>query len=349
VTAAIRIPAGLKWSCHGCGDCCTGHDIGPVEPEVIAGLEAANIAGSWAPAADGWHTARTGPDGQQATFLRQVDGACVFLRPDRQCAVHALLGAAAKPGFCREFPYNLVEDPAGTAAVVRVACAGFHRSFRDGDTVAAADVADVAALARVVPRTRFAPDRVAILPEQAIALPDWMKAEAAVLADLADRDEDPRALVAAMRRQLGLDLPVQPPQYDAAIAALCQALAHVMRNVLAGPPGPPHQVAFAERAFALLENARTAAPAPLDAEARAWSNLLLRSAILGKQWAAWGSVAAGIGVWLLGVEIARRNAPGTPEGLAGPLAAWERFTAVPLVQLWLNKARAATVDAFRHA
>ncbi|MBA2322049.1 MAG: hypothetical protein H0V89_12945 [Deltaproteobacteria bacterium] len=38
----------------------------------------------------------------------------------------------------------------------------------------------------------------------------------------------------------------------------------------------------------MLEAAHT--PAPLDPDARARLNLLLRSAILGKTWAAWGSV-----------------------------------------------------------
>ena len=72
----IRAPSGLRWSCHSCGACCTGHDLGPVAPEVVAGLERADIRAAWAPAADGFVDPR--PDG---AYLRQRDGACVFLEP----------------------------------------------------------------------------------------------------------------------------------------------------------------------------------------------------------------------------------------------------------------------------
>ncbi len=341
----VRVPAGLRWTCHGCGSCCTGHDLGPVEDEVVARLESADIAASWPPAAAGWKTERHGPDGKPIVFLRQVDGACVFLGPDRRCGVHTNLGSSAKPGFCREFPYNLVEDPKGLAAVIRATCAGFHHSFRDGPLIGDADVDAVSRLPRVVPRARFAPERVAILPEQAIPVDDWMALEDAILAAVEREDGDPRALVAIVRRTLTPEAaPVRPAQYEAAIDALCHALGQVMRSVLSGQSGAPHQVAFARDALAMLDRARTSRPAPLTSEERAWLNLLLRSAILGKAWAASGSVAAGLGVWLAGVEIAAR-AGSLPEGVER----WERFSAIPLVQLWLNKARPATVDVFLHA
>jgi hypothetical protein len=325
---------------------------------VIADLSAKGIEREWGPAADGWYDEREGPSGT-GFFLRQLDGRCVFLRPDERCAVHALHGAAAKPGFCREFPYHLVSDPRGTAAVIRATCAGFHRSFRDGDAIAPADVDAAAALPRVVPRAAFAPERVAVLPGVDVDLESWMDAEEELLEGLVDQDLDPRELVAAVRETLaaraGVALdPTRPAQLDAAVDAIVRALGHVLSAVLASPEGAPHKVRFAREVAGALARARSRPAQPLDPDARAFANLLLRSFLLSKQWAAWGSVAEGIGLWGLEMEFARRVALVGPSGvtaatLAAPIEQWERFASIGLVAHWLRKARVALLDVFLHS
>ncbi len=343
----IRAPTGLRWSCHSCGACCTGHDLGPVAPEVVAGLERADIRAAWAPAADGFVDAR--PDG---AYLRQRDGACVFLEPDRRCAVHRLLGEQAKPAFCREFPYHLIDDPLGTVAVVRATCAGFWRSYRDGEIQSADALAAVAAVPATAPRARFAPASVPVAPGVSVDLSTWMRWEDATLR-AAMPDDDPRDAIARIRRGWTGDLPApRPAQYDAAFDALTFALSKVLDAVLAQPGGAPHQVAFVEGCADALALARQHPPAPLDADARAWLDLLLRSALLAKSWAAWGGVAEGLGVWLLGVEVARRrptDAALTAEDLAPAIARWDRFVAIGVIGHWLRKARVAAVDLTLHA
>lgn len=343
----IRAPAGLRWSCHSCGACCTGHDLGPVAPAVVDALTHADIGAAWPPAADGFVELR--PDG---AYLRQRDGACVFLEADRRCAVHRLLGEQAKPAFCREFPYHLIDDPQGTVAVVRATCAGFWRSYRDGEAASADTLAAVAALPTTAPRARFAPDAVPVAPGLTVDLPTWMAWEDVALR-AANPDDDPRAAVARVRGGWPGDRPTpRPPQYDAAFDALTFALARVLDAVLAQPGGAPHQVAFVEACADQLALARQHPPAALDADARAWLDLLLRSALLAKSWAAWGGVAEGLGVWLLGVEVARRrptDAPLSAEDLAPAIARWDRFVAIGVIGHWLRKARVAAVDLTLHA
>src|SRR6188768_3764626 len=135
--APIRTPKDARWSCRSCGDCCRGFEFGPVEPAIIAGLEARDVAAHWAPAAEApWYERRPAPDGTTALFLTHRDGHCVFLRDDALCAVHALWGAEAKPAFCREYPFHVVEDPEGIVVIARSDCGGFHESFVDGEPVA---------------------------------------------------------------------------------------------------------------------------------------------------------------------------------------------------------------------
>ena len=80
-----RVLPEARWSCHGCGNCCTGFGFGPVSDEIIEGLEAAGIAERWAPAGQApWRVRQEGPGGQPAWFLTHRDGHCVFLDEERQ-------------------------------------------------------------------------------------------------------------------------------------------------------------------------------------------------------------------------------------------------------------------------
>lgn len=127
-----------RWSCHGCGACCTGFAFGPVRDEIIAGLEAADIEAQWAPAAEApWKTRQAGPDGEEAWFLTHREGHCVFLEADQRCAVHRLLGPEAKPAFCREYPFLVTRAADGPAVTVRADCGGLHRTFEAGELVSA--------------------------------------------------------------------------------------------------------------------------------------------------------------------------------------------------------------------
>lgn len=375
----VRTPAGLRWSCRGCAHCCsTGLDLGPVEPSVIADLEASDIAGLWAPAAEGsWYERRVGPDNSEQFFLTQRGGRCVMLRDDNLCAVHALLGSDRKPGFCREFPYHVVHEPRGVVAVVRPSCGGFFASFRDGDDVGGqvggAELEAVLALPRVHPRRVFAPAQVEILPGKAVGLEDWLSLEDAAIAGLEARPAlSPESGVARIRDLLTSSIrfepvPVRVEQAHAAARALFLALGRVMDQVLSqtGTEGSQRaeRRATAEESRAALAKAAARFEAgplpPLDADATAWCDLLLRSHLLAKQWQAWGSVHAGLGEWLLGLVFARslaaaQHPPGHPDPLTAaeisePLGLWLRFSANAMIAALLRQARVALTDLFLHA
>lgn len=123
-THRLSLPVLQNWSCHNCGGCCRQHVIELTEAEHRRIVEQQQ----WGPE-DGIpeqqplvepHSGRGA-----ATIYRlahQPDGACVFLREDGLCRIHAKYGEAAKPLPCRIYPY--VFHPAGkeVAVSLRFSC-----------------------------------------------------------------------------------------------------------------------------------------------------------------------------------------------------------------------------------
>jgi Fe-S-cluster containining protein len=351
---------GQRWACRGCASCCSsGFELGPVEPEVIADLRKADIAAAWAPAAEApWFERRAGPEGEPLFFLRQRDGRCVFLRDDDLCAVHALLGGHRKPGFCREFPYHLVDTPRGTVAVVRPTCGGLHQTWADGPPVGAAELQQVAALPRVVPRRRFQPDQVEVLPGVAVELSTYLTLEDRALGALrAHPSLGPDAALALVRDTfvdaLGASPPTpRPEQARAGASAVLLALSRVMERVLQQPGAPADRLAFARSVAEQLPRARARLEGPLPPVSEpvaGYLHRLLQGQLLAKQWQAWGSVHAGLGQHHLGVVVGRTLAH--DDGLAAfdePYRMWLRFAANAMIQHVLRSARVALTDGFLH-
>ena len=114
-----------RWSCQSCGACCKGFSFGPIEPHIIEGLKEKDISSVWAPAKDEWYVQhpKTGE-----YFFTHVDGHCIFLQDDKRCTIHARWGSKAKPWFCREYPFHVVEDEEGYNITIREDCGGAHAS-----------------------------------------------------------------------------------------------------------------------------------------------------------------------------------------------------------------------------
>jgi Fe-S-cluster containining protein len=355
----LRTTTDARWDCHGCGDCCRGYELGPVEPDIIQALVERDVAAAWAPAAGApWFTTRTGPEGREGLFLAYRDGTCVFLRPDNLCAIHGLYGADAKPGFCREYPFHVLDDPAGTAVVVRASCSSLHRAV-DGGTPVADQAATVDALPRAYPRRRFAPETVPILPDVGLPLADWMAHEGRLLALLDDPTPEPESAVARIRAVL-FTLAQRPlGEVDArrarlATGAVVEALRRLMGRAAADPDprAEAHRVAFAQTAHALLERAQAhhGSPRPLTDDGRRYLLGLLRSFLIAKSWASVGSVADGLGAFLVQTAVVRTAAPGD-----GPIDAnaasqviipWTRMIENPAITGVFRLARPALWDAF---
>lgn len=315
---------GAKWSCRGCGKCCEGFAFGPVEPRVIDGLHAADIEGSWAPAAEApWHEARDG-----AHYLTHRDGHCVFLRPDKLCAVHALLGEAAKPWFCREYPLLAVETPSGVVVDVRPDCGGVHESFLDGAPLA--DQVDaLLALPRPVPRQTFNPDTVVVAPGMGIDAAQWEAVWSALSGHLRD-PRDPAATVAVYRRLIAKMASRPDPTPDPATS--WQATTRIL-DLLIETDLPCADTLASARAQG------DSLPA-LDDTGRAYLHRVLLGDLHVRRFGQLGaSVPAGLGLSLLESRIARLASQGSSAAQLGPtLSTLRRSLLLP--QAWAAIRRA---------
>jgi len=116
----IRLPVvalGLesqRYSCHGCGNCCRDFTV-QLRDEDLARLRAQR-----------WEERLGEPVTvafRGSTFLRQrEDGACVFLRPDGLCRIHAEFGLVEKPIACQMFPFSVTPGPRDAAIGLSFAC-----------------------------------------------------------------------------------------------------------------------------------------------------------------------------------------------------------------------------------
>lgn len=357
-----RTSPGARWSCSGCGACCQGYQYGPVEPELVAELERQEVHKRWAPAATRpWVQLVRGPDGVERHFLTKIEGRCIFLRPDNLCALHAMFGPTGKPGFCREYPFHVVDDALGTSVIVRSDCFGAPTHQTDGEPVAQ-QVEAVLALPRAAPRRPFAPAMVSVLPGVTIPTARWMAWESELLALLAGPYAGPEEAVVALRKRLFELAGEAPPSPSpakrrAALGALCLGVQLVMQR--AGPPPaglPAFERELLDDVTGLVAGARAALESgddlrgPLSPSARAWVHSLLESHLLGKLVHRHGAVAEGLGAFLLDAALVRVATGGDPDAPAAALAPtlprWSRFTGNEAVQGLLRIARPALLDLF---
>ena len=351
---SVRSLNGLRWQCGGSGACCrAGYNLGPVEDEIAEGIDASDVGAWWPAAADGWAEMRPGPDGRLGRFIRSVDGACIFLRDDELCAVHAQLGELAKPAFCRLFPYTAVRDPKGIAVGVRPGCHGFHAMFDEAPLATPTRLREAAMEASVaIPRT-FDPQAVRVFGGRGVSLEDWMHLEERILQAL-EAPAQPSEAARSGRRVLQTAMPGGWPALPADVAerawADVSSVLHQQLRPLSDPTGsgPRH-----ERVVAVVHLLERAMQAPrevpvLESRAAAYVQLQRRSQVLIKGWAAVGSVLAGLGAFELGVQVAARAWPERPvpaEAFGPNWAMWHDVVAHPQVQA-VFQAAARPLEAF---
>lgn len=123
---------GLQHECQACGACCLGTDVGPLPAALVERLDAHDWGDRVAARREGiplFREARL--DGDPLWLMGSRNDACVFLRDDKLCQIHAELGAAAKPSMCRQFPYLFTQVPGGRIAVsVQMECRAYLKAKR---------------------------------------------------------------------------------------------------------------------------------------------------------------------------------------------------------------------------
>lgn len=351
-----------RFDCSGCTACCRHFALGPVRPHIIAQLRDLHIERDWAPAAAGFAVQRPGPDGEPAWFLRRrSDGACVFLRDDGLCAVHALHGASAKPSFCREYPFMVLDGPI-PAVVVRADCGGWAHSFADG-TPAHDQAAAILKLDRAHPPGTFHLDPVPILPGMGIAQAQFDAVERALIAPLTEPRSAAHATSACadiLYELVGRDRPIpEPARAEHALRACVDHLLSALEPALAAPPDDDPDtrgmVVFLRSAVELLQAGASLQPRPLDPSAQAYLGLVLRNELVGRLFQSYGGLPPWLGSVVLGARIAAAATPGSPDepvsarALGPRYATWVRLTRHQVTRRLLHRMQPALIDLFSHA
>lgn len=365
-----------SWDCGGCTACCRHFALGPVSDAIVDGLNARDVGAHWAPAADGFAVRRPGPDGQPAWFFtRREDGACIFLEQDGRCAIHARWGAAAKPAFCREYPFALVQEGPALRVFVRGDCGGWAESFDSGAPIAG-QIADIAALDRVHPVGQLRDDPLVILPGLGLTPDAWPTVSAHLLPELGTSRPVLQTLGAAchtLHAIVGREPPESfGPRVPAAVAHAHARLQSALAAALAQPVPPDLPAdraveltgmrAFLSEVHSLLTDAAPGLPAgprdtrpprDLDPGAQDYLALLLRHQAFGLSFQDLGGLPAWLGAMGTGVWIAAAAVPGTAPVTArqlGPrLATWVRLTRHGAVQRLLRDLTPVLEDVFLHA
>ncbi|TVQ94072.1 MAG: hypothetical protein EA397_02880 [Deltaproteobacteria bacterium] len=367
-TPTPRTVADTRWDCGGCTKCCRHFALGPVSDEIVQGLHALQIQRDWAPAAEGFAVQREGPQGTTAWFLRRRDdGACIFLREDGLCAVHALHGAQAKPSFCREYPFMLIEEPdLPPAVVVRGDCGGWAESFQEGAPIVDATT-PLLSLKRAHPAGRFHLDPIPLLRGVGIGQGQWAAVEdrlEPLLRQPAGQDSTIEQIVSrscqALHQLVGRPAPdPDPERYQGALGACSLHLRRVLRPAVEQPPGDDPEIrgmhAFLRESLELLDAAASELHhlRRLDPSASQYLSLVLRNELLGRLFQPLGGLPPWLGSAALGVRIASAACPGQgpiPARELGPrLATWIRLTRHATTQRFLIQMRPALIDLFEHA
>ena len=336
--------------------------LGPVEPEIVQGIEAFGVDKLWPERAGRpWAKHQPGP-GPAGWYLEKVNGHCVFLDENKMCRVHAMIGPADKPAFCREYPFTVVREPRGLAIIVRESCGGFHEAAIDGRTLEE-HAAEVAALPRDYPVQEFGAQPVALQPGLGVTADDWIYLEEAVTKDIYENDRQPAAHIAALRARMLSAVRRQAPPPNRltamrATGAMLQVYRMVLDQAVSQTGADAAEVEFAKRLRGHVIRAMTALPRgvpPLDKGARDYVSLLLRSHLLGKRFLPHGSVAAGMGLFLHNIHTAALaaevNAAGEVDvkALSAVLTEHVRLTLNRSIREVQKKARPALLDLYMSA
>ncbi len=120
----VIFPETLHYDCLTCGKSCGGWRV-IVDDEARERLE--HHPRVEAVRAAGYQPFLQGPDGLWRLSENQA-GRCHYLREDRLCSLHADSGLEVKPRACRQFPFFLVETPAGHQVGLSFRCTAVQQN-----------------------------------------------------------------------------------------------------------------------------------------------------------------------------------------------------------------------------
>lgn len=259
----LRPLPGARFSCTMCGSCCGGHVVGPVTPNILAGLEPHLALLSAEVKAE-----RRVDKGlffvlpsQRATPGEDVvchasGGSCVFLDDRGLCRIHGKLGGDKKPLPCRIFPWELVATPTGVRAAIQRECRDFFTATAEDKPMLEEAHDELVALLREIPGL-WSPSTTPVLRGQKLdAWDDYERLEAHLL-ESAAMPAPARRVFGALAADLG---PAAESVGD--LIAWRDTLVAPVRQILQAVPASDDEVVFRVDALSLLAEGL--------AEARGW-------------------------------------------------------------------------------
>ena len=366
----VVLPDSATWSCGGCTACCRHFALGPVADETVSRLESLGIREAWKPAADGFAVRRPGPDGAPAWFFqRREDGACLFLRDDGKCTIHANFGGEAKPSFCQEYPFAFVTVDDERRAFVRGDCGGWAESVNDGEGIGP-QASALSDLVRAHPEGHVSDQPLVILPGLALDLSALATVEHYLMPEL-QRARPPLEMLGASAQLLASlvkrPLPEpDPARIGAAIAFIHGRVHQVVREGMTAsesqgltPPEKSAILAYLSETERMLAAAAPGMPAgpdtPWSAPQLHTSALEFRAILLPQQ--AHGMTymeLGGLPIWLsamtVGVLISAAacgsEGPISAKMLGPNLATWIRLTRHPTTRRVFSELTPALTTLF---
>ncbi len=234
-TVPLIIREDAAFSCTMCGSCCGGHNVGPVQADILEGL-----SDKFDDLADLTRTdkglffrlpVKTPAGYEEQVVCHSRGGSCIFLADDRRCTIHGQYGGDAKPRVCRLFPYQFIATPDGVAVSLQMECRGFVDA-RQGTPLKDQE-ADLRKLLALAPLPRVRP---IIMLDGATPLTwrDYNPVEEALHAAVEANRANPPAALVALRKVVeaqrgrddtavgnGCDAASLAVDLDTLIAAMC--------------------------------------------------------------------------------------------------------------------------------
>lgn len=110
---------GQHYECTACGKCCKGKWNIAVDQNAYDIISHSEV---FRRKLEAGYLPLVVSEDKRASVGRDSSGACVFLRADNLCELHAELGEASKPVVCRTYPQVITETPDGYFVSLSFSC-----------------------------------------------------------------------------------------------------------------------------------------------------------------------------------------------------------------------------------
>lgn len=189
-----------RHGCLGCGLCCRGYTIGPIESDAAERIRNARFEGDL----EWLNRSRKIQEGESAGIrylqIEKADGRCIFQEPGGSCILHRTRGEAFKPAGCRLFPLQFALLPTGDLiGSLRMECFQYHKARNLGEPFARR-IEEIRALQALAVDFRILPERVKVGPDREIPFQEYLGLEEKLMEGIGASPEGFEEILLALGR-----------------------------------------------------------------------------------------------------------------------------------------------------